>query len=54
METLDKKITIVKDGINQIIDFAEPTYIPVVDSEYFLVQKVIEVPSFTTRAKCTA
>lgn len=43
METLDKKITIVKDGINQIIDFAEPTYIPVVDSEYFLVQKVIEV-----------
>jgi len=43
METLNKKIKISKDNITQIVDFAEPTYIPNYDSQNFLIQKVIIV-----------
>ena len=43
METLNRKISISKDGTTQIVDFADPTYIPIYDSENFTVQKVIKV-----------
>jgi hypothetical protein len=43
METLNRKITISKDGITQIVDLAEPTFIPDYESEYFTVFKVIRV-----------
>ena len=43
MENLDRKITITKDGQNEIVDFAEPTFIPVYNSEYFRVEKFVTV-----------
>lgn len=43
METLNKKITISKDNITEILDFCEPTFIPDYDSQYFVVNKVIMV-----------
>ena len=42
METLDRKIIINKNNIN-MVDMAEPTYIPNYDSEYFKIYKVITV-----------
>tara|TARA_R110000796_G_scaffold192641_6_gene309327 strand:+ start:3009 stop:3512 length:504 start_codon:yes stop_codon:yes gene_type:complete len=45
METLNRKATISKDNITQIIDMAEPTFIPEYDSENFLVYRVITVTS---------
>jgi hypothetical protein len=43
MDTLNTKIKIIKDGINEIIDFSEPTYIPNQQSPQFLVTRVIQV-----------
>ena len=45
MEVLNKKIKISKDGINEIIDLAEPTFIPQYDNKNFTVQRIIEVTS---------
>jgi len=45
METLDRKITISKDNQTQIVDFAEPTFVPKYDSNNFLVYKIITVTS---------
>ncbi len=50
MNTLDKKIKISKDGITEIIDLAEPTYIPMYEDEFFLVKTVIRVtPEYDRR-----
>ena len=43
METLNRKITITKDGQNKIIDFAEPTYIPDFENENFTIIRTIYV-----------
>jgi len=43
METLNKKIKISKDGITEIVDLVEVTYLPEYDGENFLVQKIIKV-----------
>ena len=43
IDTLKKKITIIKDGINEIIDFATPTFIPDFLSDNFVVTNVIVV-----------
>ena len=45
IENLNKKIKISKDGRTQIIDFAEPTFVPEYDSEYFLLKKMVKVSS---------
>jgi hypothetical protein len=42
MRTLDRKITIVKDN-EEIIDFAEPTFVPDFNKEGFMVKRVIVV-----------
>jgi hypothetical protein len=43
MKNLDKKIKISKDGVNEIVDLAEPTFVPDYNSPNFQVFKVIEV-----------
>jgi O-glycosyl hydrolase len=43
METINKKIKIIKDGINEIIDMAEPTYIPDYESNKFTIKRIIIV-----------
>ena len=43
MENLKSKISISKDKITNIVDFAEPTFVPDSKSKHFLVQKIIIV-----------
>ena len=43
MENLNSKIQISKDEITNIVDFAEPTFVPEYNSVHFLVKKLIKV-----------
>ena len=43
MENLKSKIQISKDEITNIVDFAEPTFVPEYNSQHFLVKKLIKV-----------
>lgn len=43
MKTLNNKITISKNGTTNIVDMAEPTFVPDYESERFLVYKVVRV-----------
>jgi len=42
IDTVDNKIKIIKNGV-EMIDFAEPTYVPQYDSKNFVVTKTIIV-----------
>jgi len=47
--TVDKKQKIIKDGV-EMIDFAEPTYIPDWDSKFFAVtRRIIVTPEYDMR-----
>jgi len=43
MKNLNSKIQISKDKITNIVDFAEPTFVPEYNSEHFIVKKLIVV-----------
>jgi len=49
IDTVDNKIKIIKNGV-EMIDFAEPTYVPQYDSKNFVVTKTIIVtPEYDRR-----
>lgn len=49
IDTVDNKIKIIKNGV-EMIDFAEPTYVPDWDSKNFVVTKIVTVsPEYDRR-----